>query len=496
MALIFYLRVANSRAQPSQLPPLEPPLSPENYYPSRASQLPSSFGQNHLSSSGAMTPQIISTPPQFTKCSTTAELRPKTNAQPPFRRANPEGGFLSPLQALTTHLPATYRICNPNFKYESSRNPRRVLTKPSKGAKNDGYDNEDSDYILYVNDILGSEETGHKNRYLILDVLGQGTFGQVVKCQNLKTQEVVAVKVVKNRTAYFNQSMMEVSVLDLLNSKLDKNDDHHLLRLKDTFIHRQHLCLVFELLSVNLYELIKQNQFRGLSTTLVRVFASQLLNALTLLNKARIIHCDLKPENILLKNLESPIIKIIDFGSACDERQTVYTYIQSRFYRSPEVLLGLPYSAAIDMWSLGCIVVELFLGLPLFPGSSEYNQVSRITEMLGQAPTWMLEVGKQSGEFFQKDHDEFGRRCYRLKSMDQYSREHNSKEQPSKKYFNATTLTEIIKTYPLPRKNMKQAEIDKGESSVSHCMGYCRIDFQQKWPTARLSLTLCTVCYI
>lgn len=56
----------------------------------------------------------------------------------------------------------------------------------------------------------------YRNRYLILDVLGQGTFGQVVKCQNLKTQEVVAVKVIKNRTAYFNQSMMEVSVLDLV----------------------------------------------------------------------------------------------------------------------------------------------------------------------------------------------------------------------------------------------------------------------------------------
>ena len=239
--------------------------------------------------------------PRFTKCANLSDLKPRLNAQPAFRRASPDGGFISPLSALTTHLPETYRICNPGFKYESSRNPRRVLTKPSKGSKNDGYDNEDSDYILYVNDILGSEATGHKNRYLILDVLGQGTFGQVVKCQNLKTQEVVAVKVVKNKTAYFNQSMMEVSVLDLLNTKLDKNDDHHLLRLQDTFIHRQHLCLVFELLSVNLYELIKQNQFRGLSTTLVRVFAQQLLNGLNLLNKARIIHCDLKPENILLK---------------------------------------------------------------------------------------------------------------------------------------------------------------------------------------------------
>lgn len=114
------------------------------------------------------------------------------------------------------------------------------------------------------------------------------------------------------------------------------------------------------------------------------------------------------------------------------------------------------------MWSLGCIVVELFLGLPLFPGSSEYNQVSRIVEMLGQPPTWMLEVGKQSGEFFEKTQDEFGRRNYRLKSMDQYARERNVKEQPSKKYFQATTLPEIINTYPLPRKNMKKQEIDKG----------------------------------
>ncbi|KAK2740208.1 dual specificity protein kinase yak1 [Myotisia sp. PD_48] len=474
---------APTRPQAPRLPPMHSAEhNPERYYPQSATlQLHSAFSQDAKSQrSPSHQTQPVNTTigrgpvPRFQKISSTQELKPRINKQPAFRRANPEGGFISPLQALTTHLPATYRICNPTFKFESSRNPRRVLTKPSKGVKNDGYDNEDSDYILYVNDILGSEEANHKNRYLILDVLGQGTFGQVVKCQNLKTQEVVAVKVIKNKTAYFNQSMMEVSVLDLISSKLDKNDDHHLLRLKDTFIHRQHLCLVFELLSVNLYELIKQNQFRGLSTTLVRVFAQQLLNGLSLLNKARLIHCDLKPENILLKNLESPIIKIIDFGSACDERQTVYTYIQSRFYRSPEVLLGLPYSSAIDMWSLGCIVVELFLGLPLFPGSSEYNQISRITEMLGMPPTWMLEMGKQSGEFFEKTQDEFGRRSYRLKSMEQYSREHKTKEQPSKKYFQATTLPEIIRTYAMPRKNMRQAEIDREMNNRVAFMDFVR----------------------
>lgn len=139
-------------------------------------------------------------------------------------------------------------------------------------------------------------------------------------------------------------------------------------------------------------------------------------------------------------------------------------------YIAPEprglILTGARYSSAIDMWSLGCIVVELFLGLPLFPGSSEYNQVSRITEMLGLAPSWMLEMGKQSGEFFEKTHDEYGRRTYRLKSMEQYSREHGSKEQPSKKYFQATTLPDIVKSYAMPRKNMKPAEVERGLKSA------------------------------
>jgi dual specificity protein kinase YAK1 len=480
------------RQHAQQLPPITPYASTNDGYPSSAVAALDTAYANDPKSPMRPAPVVIKPVPEFKKIRALSELQPKNSRQPAFRRADPEGGFISPLQALTSHLPATYRICNPSFKYETSRNPRRVLTKPSKGVKNDGYDNDDSDYILYVNDILGSEEAGHKNRYLILDVLGQGTFGQVVKCQNLKTQEVVAVKVIKNRTAYFNQSMMEVSVLDLLNTKLDKNDDHHLLRLKDTFIHRQHLCLVFELLSVNLYELIKQNQFRGLSTTLVRVFAQQLLNGLALLNKARLIHCDLKPENILLKNLESPIIKIIDFGSACDERQTVYTYIQSRFYRSPEVLLGLPYSSAIDMWSLGCIVVELFLGLPLFPGSSEYNQVSRIVEMLGNPPNWMIEMGKQSGEFFEKRQDEFGRRTYHLKSMEQYAREHNTKEQPSKKYFQANTLPEIIKSYPMPRKNMKQNEIEREMNNrvafIDFVRGLLNINPLERWSPQQAKL--------
>ena len=174
------------------LPPLQPTeMSPEQYYPpSAGSQLSAPFAYEGRSprsasiSGGSQHPTPGRGPvSKFQKIKSVHELQPHINAQPPYRRANPEGGFISvsistphthtscdqtsnnktqPLQALTTHLPASYRICNPVFNYESSRNPRRVLTKPSKGVKNDGYDNEHSDYILYVNDILGSEDAGHK----------------------------------------------------------------------------------------------------------------------------------------------------------------------------------------------------------------------------------------------------------------------------------------------------------------------------------------------
>ncbi|ORY06804.1 kinase-like protein [Basidiobolus meristosporus CBS 931.73] len=413
-----------------------------------------------------------------------------------FRKFEPGSGvkampayFLPPLpqqsnilKSLTRRIAQTYRDCNPDFMYETTRNPRRVLTKPSKGVKNEGYDNENSDYILYVNDILGID-SGHQ--YEVQDILGAGTFGQVARCTNLKTGEVVGVKVVKNKEAYFNQSVMEVKILEWLNEKFDPEDKHHILRLHGTFIHKRHLCLVFELLSVNLYELIKQNQFRGLSTNLVRVFISQILDSLCVLKEARIIHCDLKPENILLKNLESATLKVIDFGSACHEQETVYTYIQSRFYRSPEILLGLPYTTSIDMWSLGCIAVELFLGLPLFPGSSEYNQLSRIVEMLGVPPPYMIEVGKSGFDFFERYIDSEGNRSYHMKSMEQYSQERNTNEQPSKQYFSATTLPELIRSYPMPRKSMSKPEIDKEmknrEIFLNFVQGLLNLNPLERW---------------
>jgi len=155
----------------------------------------------------------------------------------------------------------------------------------------------------------------------------------------------------------------------------------------------------FELLSMNLYELIKKNKFHGFSMQLVRKFAHSVLQCLDALHRNRIIHCDLKPENVLLKQLGRSGVKVIDFGSSCFEHQRVYTYIQSRFYRAPEVILGGRYGMPIDMWSLGCILAELATGTPLFAGEDEADQLACIIEVIGMPSPALLETCKRARHF-------------------------------------------------------------------------------------------------
>ncbi|CAE7461046.1 ppk15 [Symbiodinium pilosum] len=322
------------------------------------------------------------------------------NFQPPNareRREEPLHGSL--LRSLTVDLITTYQQCCADFVYSDTTAPRRVLTKLSKGVYNGNFDNAEHDYICRVGDKIVNPD-GHA--YEILERLGHGTFGQVLKIHHSTSNSHVALKIIKNKPAYFHQALVEVRILQMLNQEFDPDDDKRIVRMLDFFVYRKHLCIAFELLSVNLYEVLKQNSFRGVSMALIRVLTDQLLKALRCLREASVIHCDLKPENVLLSNIHHTRIKLIDFGSACFESHTVYPYIQSRFYRSPEVLLGVPYTSAIDMWSLGCICAELFLGLPVFPGHSEYNQVCRIVEVLRMPPSSLLDAGRNTRRYFRK----------------------------------------------------------------------------------------------
>lgn len=258
--------------------------------------------------------------------------------------------------------------------------------------QNGGYDDDNGSYNKVLHDHISY-------RYEILEVIGKGSFGQVIRALDHKTNQHVAIKIIRNKKRFHHQALIEVRILDHLRKK-DKDGSHNVIHMLDHFYFRNHLCISFELMSLNLYELIKRNNYQGFSLSLIRRFANSLVQCLRLLHKENIIHCDLKPENVLLKQRGSSSIKVIDFGSSCYSHQRVYTYIQSRFYRSPEVILGLQYGTAIDMWSLGCILAELYTGYPLFPGENEVEQLACVMEVLGTPPEDVIMNASRRRLFF------------------------------------------------------------------------------------------------
>ncbi|MCJ1356961.1 MAG: hypothetical protein MMC33_006957 [Icmadophila ericetorum] len=257
---------------------------------------------------------------------------------------------------------------------------------------NFGYDDERGDYNIVKGDHLSY-------RYEIVDVLGKGSFGQVVRCVDHKTGGLVAIKIIRNKRRFHQQALVEVNILQNLRD-WDPHNKYSMVNFTQSFYFRGHLCISTELLGMNLYEFIKVNDFRGFSLKLIRRFTKQLLNSLVLLKSHKVIHCDLKPENILLAHPAHSEIKVIDFGSSCLENEKVYTYIQSRFYRSPEVILGMTYGMPIDMWSLGCILAELYTGCPIFPGENEQEQLACIMEVFGPPDKHLIEKSTRKKLFF------------------------------------------------------------------------------------------------
>jgi len=162
-----------------------------------------------------------------------------------------------------------------------------------------------------------------------------------------------------------------------------------------------------------------------------------VLTALLKLKQLGLIHADLKPENIMLVDpVRQPYrVKVIDFGSASHVSKTVCnTYLQSRYYRAPEIILGLPFCEAIDMWSLGCVVAELFLGWPLYPGSSEFDQIRYISQTQGLPTEHMLNSASKTSKFFYRDVDSTYP-FWRLKTTEEHEAETNTKSKEARKYI-------------------------------------------------------------
>jgi dual specificity tyrosine-phosphorylation-regulated kinase 2/3/4 len=250
---------------------------------------------------------------------------------------------------------------------------------------NHGYDDARHHYRCVCGDHIAY-------RFEIRSHLGKGAFGQVVRVFDHKTKTELALKVIVNTKQMHDQGHREIALLDKM-TRLPEFEISNIVQTTDFFTFRSHICVAFEILGSNLFEYSRALRFRPIETTQLRSMARAILKGLAFLHRNSVVHCDIKPENLLLVPHSMNDVRLIDFGSSCMTGQHPFEYVQSRFYRAPEVILGLPYGPPMDMWGFGCVLGELATGKPVFPGANEREQVRLLTEVLGPMPPEMASAG-------------------------------------------------------------------------------------------------------
>lgn len=272
-----------------------------------------------------------------------------------------------------------------------------------QGGKGGGIledDDKDGYYKIRPSEILNG-------RYQIQSSLGKGMFSGVARATDVTSKKLVAIKIMRNNDALKKGGFTEIAILQKLNSA-DPENKKHIVKFERFFEHKGHLCMAFENLSLNLREVLKKfGNNVGINLVATKAYAYQIFLSLAHMRKCSIIHADLKPDNILVSlasdfnagkpvltdpqvNEQRNILKICDLGTAIDRSDAatahneITPYLVSRFYRAPEIILGVPYDYAIDMWSIGCTLYELYTGKILFTGDSNNQMLRAIIEIRGK----------------------------------------------------------------------------------------------------------------
>ncbi|KZV74620.1 kinase-like protein [Peniophora sp. CONT] len=288
---------------------------------------------------------------------------------------------------------------------------------PAAPPADEACDDKEGHYIIRAGDLI-------YKRYEIVRLLGQGTFGKVVEARDLQTGQHVAVKIIRAIQKYRDASKIEVRVLNKLKEK-DPLNKHKCIHLLSWFDHRNHICIVSELLGMCVYDFLKENDFAPFPRHHIQDFARQLLGSVAFLHDQHLIHTDLKPENILLVHndyrqvpwgfpkrgaqprmkriLESTDIRLIDFGSATFQEEYHSNVVSTRHYRAPEIILGLGWSYPCDAFSLGCILVEFYTGIALFQTHDNLEHLAMMEMVMGRMPERFARAGARAKPEFFKD---------------------------------------------------------------------------------------------
>eukprot|EP00898_Chlorokybus_atmophyticus_P007681 jgi/Chlat1/7914/Chrsp68S00583 len=278
---------------------------------------------------------------------------------------------------------------------EGSRPPVANGTKRKRASPPWRPDEKDGHYAFELGDSLSS-------RYKILSKMGEGTFGRVAECWDREKKSYVAIKIIRNVSKYRDAAMIELDVLRHL-QKHDPDGKYRCVQLLDWFDYRGHVCMVFEKLGLSLYDFLRKNRDASV------------------LHETTLIHTDLKPENILLVSSAytkvphkdkghkrvpvSKQIKLIDFGSATFDGQYHSRIVSTRHYRAPEVILGLGWSYPCDMWSIGCILIELVTGNALFQTHDNLEHLAMMERVLGSIPQHLASRADRHSQHYFRHHD-------------------------------------------------------------------------------------------
>ncbi|XP_046433862.1 dual specificity protein kinase CLK2 isoform X1 [Neodiprion virginianus] len=264
-------------------------------------------------------------------------------------------------------------------------------------------DDEDGHLVYRSGDILA-------NRYKVLATLGEGTFGKVVKVKDMQMDHVMALKIIKNVEKYREAAKLEINALEKIALK-DPECQHLCVKMLDWFDYHGHMCIAFEMLGLSVFDFLRDNNYQPYPLDHVRHMGYQLCYAVKFLHDTKLTHTDLKPENILFVDSDYDIaynnkkridvrrvkrtdIRLIDFGSATFDHEHHSTIVSTRHYRAPEVILELGWAQPCDVWSIGCILFELYLGITLFQTHDNREHLAMMERILGTIPHRMARKTK------------------------------------------------------------------------------------------------------
>ncbi|XP_026330209.1 probable serine/threonine-protein kinase dyrk2 isoform X2 [Hyposmocoma kahamanoa] len=281
----------------------------------------------------------------------------------------------------------------PSCSFVSSKMPVPVSQlKPqeveSSRARSSVKDDKDGHLVYWPGYVMGA-------RYKIIDTLGEGTFGKVVEVKDLEMEHRMALKIIKNVEKYRDAAKLEINVLEKL-ADIDPDCKNLCVKMLDWFEYHGHMCIAFEMLGQSVFDFLKDNNYQPYPLEQVRHISYQLIYSVLFLHDNKLTHTDLKPENILfvdsdyekhdLRRVKRSDVRLIDFGSATFDHEHHSTIVSTRHYRAPEVILELGWSQPCDVWSIGCIMFELHLGITLFQTHDNREHLAMMERILGPIP--------------------------------------------------------------------------------------------------------------